>query len=566
MFALNINICAFIALQIGITIVLTQSSFASFITHERRDTIPTGFTLIGPADGSSMLTLRINLISNNMPGLESELYNTARKAHLSKEELTAFVSPTNETTTSVTDWLSSFGIDFTTTSSAGNWLQITVNVGTANQLLNANFMSFNDDSTGKEIVRTLSYSLPTQLQPHIRLIHPTVVFPVKVKPFGSTLKQKSDIPGNIAGRATAPPASCAEEITPTCLLDLYGIPLSPTPNPQTASRLAIAEFHNQFPQKADLVAFLKAFRPDLPSNLTFNVEFIDGGSDPQNPSEAGIVANLNVQYTIGLAPTIPVTVIIVGPDNTDGIDGFLDLINFVLEQPNPAQVLLIPFGFNEPDVTSTMAQALCDGYMQLGGLGITVIFPSGNGGVAGVESEQCTTFIPTFPSSCPFVTSVGGTTGIPEVAADFSSGGFSNIFTRPDYQTTAVEKYLSLIGDLNAGKFNKSSRAFPDVSALAENIVIIVGGTEDAVAGTEASATIFASIIALINAEIIAGGLGPVLGFLNPLFYIADIFNDITSGDNPGCDTDGFPALVGWDAISGIGSTNFVGTSSITKL
>jgi tripeptidyl-peptidase-1 len=49
--------------------------------------------------------------------------------------------------------------------------------------------------------------------------------------------------------------------------------------------------------------------------------------------------------------------------------------------------------------------------------------------------------------SGPFITAVGGTSGVnPEVAASFSGGGFSNYFTRPSYQNAADSTYLINIG------------------------------------------------------------------------------------------------------------------------
>ena len=58
------------------------------------------------------------------------------------------------------------------------------------------------------------------------------------------------------------------------------------------------------------------------------------------------------------------------------------------------------------------------------------------------------------------VTSVGATQNIsPEIAADFSSGGFSNLFARPSYQDDAVSAYLQTLGDTNAGLFNTTGRA-----------------------------------------------------------------------------------------------------------
>ena len=45
--------------------------------------------------------------------------------------------------------------------------------------------------------------------------------------------------------------------------------------------------------------------------------------------------------------------------------------------------------------------------------------------------------------SGPYVTAVGGTTGVnPETAVNFTSGGFSNYFPRPFYQDKAVTTYI----------------------------------------------------------------------------------------------------------------------------
>ena len=54
----------------------------------------------------------------------------------------------------------------------------------------------------------------------------------------------------------------------------------------------------------------------------------------------------------------------------------------------------------------------------------------------------------------PYVTAVGGTTGVnPEVAASLSSGGFSNYFARPSYQSTAVSNFITSIGTKYSGLY-----------------------------------------------------------------------------------------------------------------
>ena len=43
------------------------------------------------------------------------------------------------------------------------------------------------------------------------------------------------------------------------------------------------------------------------------------------------------------------------------------------------------------------------------------------------DGRNQTEFLPVFPASCPYVTAVGATYRVPEVVAEFSGGGFSNI-------------------------------------------------------------------------------------------------------------------------------------------
>jgi tripeptidyl-peptidase I len=161
---------------------------------------------------------------------------------------------------------------------------------------------------------------------------------------------------------------------------------------------------------------------------------------------------------------------------------------------------------------------------------------------------------------------VGSTQGVPETSASFSGGGFSNFFPLPPYQSSAVASYLNSIGSTNAGNFNANGRGFPDIAAQGMNVEIFVGGVAGMVAGTSCSTPIFASTVALINDQLIAAGKSP-LGFINPLIYAnPSAFNDITSGNNPGCNTSGFPATSGWDPVSGLGSPNFGALSTAAGL
>jgi tripeptidyl-peptidase-1 len=91
--------------------------------------------------------------------------------------------------------------------------------------------------------------------------------------------------------------------------------------------------------------------------------------------------------------------------------------------------------------------------------------------------------------------------------------------------------YLRQLGLTYQPRFNASGRAFPDVSAQGEKLLIAYRGQTISVDGTSASAPIFASIVALINDRVITKGRTP-LGFLNPLIYSNPvIWNDIMTGN-----------------------------------
>jgi tripeptidyl-peptidase-1 len=153
------------------------------------------------------------------------------------------------------------------------------------------------------------------------------------------------------------------------------------------------------------------------------------------------------------------------------------------------------------NLTPAYEQRQCAEYAKLGMRGSTILYSSGDYGVAG-NGGQCidpTTgaynngtsgkFNPSFPGGCPYVTSVGATqvpTGStptqPETACEtviYSGGGFSNVFAMPSYQSTAVASYYkNYKPPYGADRYNNSMmvRGFPDVSANGANYVIVLDG------------------------------------------------------------------------------------------
>lgn len=171
-------------------------------------------------------------------------------------------------------------------------------------------------------------------------------------------------------------------------------------------------------------------------------------------------------------------------------------------------------------------------------MGVSVVYSSGDYGVAG-NGGNCLTpshnqtstgkiFNPAFPSTCPYVTSVGATQVNPgnsvldaEGACEqviYSGGGFSNYFAMPSYQKSQVQSYLKNYPPAYSHDIwnaTGTSRGYPDVAANGANYVVAVNGTLNLVFGTSASAPVFASILTMVNDARLAIGKKPI-GFINP--------------------------------------------------
>lgn len=534
------------------------------VLHEKRSAPGARFVQSGVARGDEILNLRIALKNGDMGGLETALLEAATPGQakfrqwLSKEQVEAYARPSEDSLRAVTNWLNKNGLDSTSLTGSSDWMSISVPVSTANRMLNTTFARFEHPETGTQVIRTLEYSLPETVAPHIRLIHPTTSFTSPLRP-GPQIRPVLPETQDLTSRGIAA-AGCAQLTTPGCLGQLYNLPRRVS-NPQSSSRIVVPGYSDQFANQADLQTFLTQFRPDMSPNTTFAFSSLDGGQNSQAPASAGLEANLDIQYALAVGGGLPTIFLSVGSDIQQGDPlGFLDTVNLLLAQDDPPQTLTTSYGFpHESDIPSSLTFAICDAYQQLTARGVSILFASGDGGVAAAPNTQCDgeQFVASWPA-CPWVTMVGATRSVnPEQGADLSAGGFSYIFDAPSYQTGAVAGYLNQIGSNFTGLFNPRGRAYPDVAAQGESISIVQGGRFTQVDGTSASSPMFAGIIALLNDELIAAGQ-PVLGFLNPWMYAnPQMFTDIVGGSNPGCGTEGFQALQGWDPVTGLGTPNY---------
>lgn len=576
---------------------------------------PPNWIDLGPAPPLQHIWLRIALPQARFSELERQLYeisdpkNARYGQHLLKEQVTEFVRPDRRSVEAVDAWLAEYGItgdDRVRRSVAGDWVTILVPVAVAEEMLDTEFhlwKNVRDGEDGDLFVRTTQYSLPEHLHAHIELVQPTTYFgrpkPMSTSLFWEGLGITVDISASSTpatpaaanytnGTLTDPytGANCSRTVTISCLRTMYNV-TGYQPQATYTNKIGITGYLGQFANEADLQSFYKA---ELPAavNSSFETVLVNGGQNDQTPGNAGPEANLDTQFGFGMSFPTPGTFYSTGgtppftqdartPENTN--EPYDDWLQFMLalRDGDVPQTISTSYSDDEQTVPKDYAIRVCKEFCLLGSRGVSIIFSSGDSGVgdgdANSTTQRCfsndgtnkTMFLPMFPASCPFVTTVGGTQGIPEIAAPFSGGGFSNYFARPDWQNATVQKYLdNLPSGQYQGLFNPAGRAYPDVSAQSRRFLIYFKGLAGLISGTSAAAPTFAGIVSLLNDANIAAGKPP-LGFLNPMLYSIGVggLNDITRGNAPGCGTPGFSATTGWDPVTGLGTPNFAALKNI---
>ncbi|THH17039.1 hypothetical protein EW146_g3698 [Bondarzewia mesenterica] len=367
-------------------------------------------------------------------------------------------------------------------------------ISAVNQLLDADFYMFTRWETGMTAVHTMSYcvsvSLKDQLCPWSFHLRR---FPLKniIPPIDKmTLRGKPASSVNLTMNSV--PSVCASQITPVCLEALQGIPTKLAT--QSSNKLGVT---------------------------------LSAISTPASP--------------------------ISSDDGMDGLSGFLDVINVLIAELNPPQLGLDDeLWFNENDLPISIAINLCYAYAQLGAREVAITFASGDGGVSGVQSQSCTTlqslsFQEHVSTSPPLGVQLVLVPRWQQPSPWAASSTISTVL-----HTRTMPSLPKILQKKNSALYNSTSRAFPDVAVQAKNVINAYEGGFSLVAGTSCASPIFASTITLINDELTTAGRS-VVGFLNPLIYSSpSAFNDSTSSDDLGCNTNGFPAALRWGPVTSL--------------
>ncbi|KAL1598497.1 hypothetical protein SLS59_006782 [Nothophoma quercina] len=615
-------------LLLGLSGLSASSPLGSHVVHEKRHAAPIAWTKHSRAPKDTVLPVRIGLTQRNLEHSDRFLDDISDPdspnfgKHWTAEQVANTFAPHPDASKTTLDWLQNSGIDPKRVkhSVGRNWVEFSATVAELEDLLKTEYHYYQHKASGGFRIACDEYGLPQRVGKHVDFVMPTI----QLDGLQPVAQSKATIQAAVNITGLFGTTNCNSLITIDCLRAIYNLPVGKYNH--TGNQLGIAEWADYL-YLPDLKTFFENFtNPKIPSDVVPEFISIDGGK-PSNLSlaqeEKVVESALDFQtaYSIIWPQQTrlyqngdSVNVDSVGTFNIflDALDasyctyqgGDQPYVDPAYPDPNDApgaytgplqcggapvsNVISVSYGQIEGALPQFYQERQCREWMKLALQGVSVIFASGDSGVAnrynsgynnsclnsefGYVEENGTRFSPSFPANCPYITSVGATTllnssiygGEKAVASPngplsyYSGGGFSSVFPRPSWQSKAVSKYLDKYAPkYGESVFNSSGRAYPDVSALGLKLATVWLDKTYGIGGTSASAPIFASIINLLNEERLEKGKGPI-GFLNPIIYKhPEMFNDVTVGGNPGCGTEGFPASPGWDPVTGVGTPDY---------
>jgi pseudomonalisin len=326
---------------------------------------------------------------------------------------------------------------------------------------------------------------------------------------------------------------------------------------------------------------IQSFRANaaLPAN---NPQIIVNGADP-GVSNSGdqVESTLDVEWAGAIAQKAAVKFVTSKSGSSDGIA----LSAQYAVAHNIAPIVSLSYGMCEAAEGSGGNAFWNNLWEQAAAQGMSVFVSSGDSGAAGCDASNARTATQGRAvnglCSSPYSTCIGGTefsegsnstqywsssngagmssalAYIPENVWNESGsgglwaggGGASTVYSKPSWQSAP-------------GVPADGKRDVPDVAmtaAIHDSYVILIDGSLQAVAGTSAAAPSLASAMALVVEK-----AGAAQGNVNPVLYRlatrqlsdsgADVFHDITSGNNSVPGVAGFNAGAGYDAATGLGS------------
>eukprot|EP00939_MAST-03C_sp_MAST-3C-sp1_P000047 g47.t1 len=503
------------------------------------------------ASGEEKMRLMFAVKQTNLDMLESELVAVSDPdsprygEHYSNEDVHALIAPEHRHLSAVLEHVRSHDLEPISLTPNSDIIAVDVTVSQAETLLNTEYYVVVHEETSTEVKRARAYRLPADVAAAVDFVSPTLHVPPAPKSTLTTTSQHSLGEPQIGN-------------TPKRLRELYSVDAE---GKAEDNSMAVTAFLKQHYSKSSLHEFWNLYC----SGITCGKGDPDTKGDAVKGLTSGIEAMLDIESITGVAGNVSSAFWGFSgnsPDNKENepFMSWLALVSNTSDAEVP-KLFSTSYGENENSWSMEAATRLNVEFQKAGARGISLLFASGDSGA----NCQDGTFQPTTPSSSPWITAVGGVGGSTpgeEFAIGLSSGGFSNRWAVPSWQSDAVAAYLKDTKDLppKSSGYNETGRGFPDIAAQGQDFTVVSDDVPvPGVAGTSCAAPTASGVIALLNDARLQAGK-PTLGYLNIWIYKnAKSFNDIVKGSSSGgCDTgSGWPAESGWDAVTGVGTPNY---------
>ncbi|KII88055.1 hypothetical protein PLICRDRAFT_176799 [Plicaturopsis crispa FD-325 SS-3] len=400
--------------------------FAPFDEHENRLYASNGVVNARVAPANTSFYLRIALKSSNADGLHAALMDVSTPGgakygqRLTKEQVQEFLKPAQGAAEAVQSFLTSNGINSSVIAPAGDWLGFNASVQQANSLFGANFSLSMPLDTGVNAIRAPKGSVPQSLQSYIDFVYPTVAI---YNPHGG-------LP------VCTPPLRLingTNERCPTAAVASSGSLTIRSACPQTryATPTAAASGSSK--------TFLGDFRTKISGTSS------TGGSSSQ------VLIPCPEARTADVSTGAPAKCISLSGDYQDSkLEGLVDTFNALLEEDSP-QVIAASHGNNEGNMSTFIANKLCDAYAQIIYQSAPIRSGPGCAGTSGSQCSSCSKIITTFPSGCPYMVSASASIRTnPRIPADYLSRPFSMI-PKPPAKTSKPRLVVGRVYEIAAG-------------------------------------------------------------------------------------------------------------------
>ena len=201
--------------------------------------------------------------------------------HVTIDQLTELIAPTNEAVASVTSFLSEHGATELSLTMNRDFVRARASLAALERMFNVTFSTYRHRDAFEVPVRATveAYSVPAEIAQHIDLVSHITGLPDVHLP----RKAKFLAPGDL-------------DITPSVIWARYNI--TGWTAKSSSNSQAVAEFQAQFYSQTDLTTFFQKFVPNSKADTVYKVV------GPNNPARPGDEASLDIQYLMGVAPNV----------------------------------------------------------------------------------------------------------------------------------------------------------------------------------------------------------------------------------------------------------------------